>query len=513
MSAVETPEQVGQKQPLEKEWPKSLLSRLVGGVLPVSLGRFLAMVLALLTTMLVARHLSSEDFGTFILIGVIAAFLTQISSFGMDLTAAKLIASTDNDVYKGQFINAVITFRLFTIVLVSIVSLIAREAISALFGASLTPGLAVFIPSLFLLVSLRALLQSILQGFGLFWRLGLGDFLSSLLNLILVVVVVVVMKQGVLGLIFATLISELLWNSFLFFSIPTKKRLEWRPELLKGALKFGFPLQINDILTLVFQRIDSLLIGALLGPAEIAYYAVARKIPEGLGSIFQGFISVYFPFMSKLHAHGEHKKVAQLINNTARVVSFAGISVTLIVLLFGSDLIRVLFSEKYLPSVNAFVLLMLTLSISFVSNIFGTSLVAAGGSKEPAIINSAHVVTSLVCNFVFIPQFGIIGAALAGLVGNLVSNPLNVLFLRRRMVEIRVKNYLKPFLIFGLCGILFLLFNPIHSAQKALIIGSFVLACAFLSVFTVKDLTFVSAELNATITKLLRSSRSESAEI
>lgn len=466
----------------------SLLSRFIGGTIFIGLGNLSTMVLGLLGTMVAARHLPADAFGAFVLLQVVASFLTQVSSAGLELSIAKSIASTEDEQHKRQLINTAICFRLFTVLVVSLVVLIARPALPTVFGSSLLPNLAVFVPLLFLLESSSGLLKSVLQGFFLFKRIGITDFIASLHNFLLTVVFVLFLDCGVVGLIYARVISLSLSCAFAYFSTPVKKQLEFHFNILKEMLVFGFPLQINDILSFIFRRIDTLIIGALLGSADIAYYEIARKIPDSLARLYEAFRSVYFSFMSTLFALGEQKKAAQMLNHSTRLISFVTILGALIVLVFGNDVISLLFSERYLPSVPAFVFLMIALNVSLIGNILGTSLVAVGDSDKPAIINVVHTALSLLGNLVSIPIFGIVGAALASLAGSVVTNPLNVLFLRRRRVDVRVRDYLKPILVFGAYLFLVFFLKPTTFLQKASLIPLFILPCVLLSIITKEDL-------------------------
>lgn len=490
----------------------SPLSHFITGTVAIGLGTFSAMVLGLLGTMVAVRYMSAEAFGVFVLLQVVSGLFTQIGSFGLNVSVTRFIASEEDLLYKQQLINTVIYFRLITGLGVGLVILIARPALSFIFGSSLPADFVIFVPFLFLLDSLNGLLKSTLQGFFLFTRISITSFAASLLNLLLIMAFVWFLKRGVIGLIFAKLISMSLACGLAYFFIPTRKKLEFDFNKLKKMLIFAFPLHINDVLHLVFSRIDTLMISILLGSADIAYYEIARRIPDALYSLFETFRSVFYPFVSRLLSREEHKKVTLLISNSTRLISFASIFGTLTVLLFGSDLIRLLFSEKYLPSVSAFIVLMMAANISFVSNILGTSLVATGDTNKPAIINTVHSAISLIGNVIFIPLFGITGAAFASLAGNAMSNPLNVFFLRKR-IKVEVHQYLKPILVFVGCFILVLFWGPITFVQKILIISLFLVACVSLSVITVEDLTVLVREIKLMAIRLLQSPRSEKTKI
>lgn len=488
----------------------SLLSRFIGGTISIGLANLSTMLLGLLGTMVAARHLPAEAFGAFVLLQVVASLLTQVSSAGLELSIAKFITSTEDEGHKRQLINTAICFRLLTVFIVSLVVLIARSTLPTVFGSSLLPNLALFVPLLFFLESSSNLLKSVLQGFFLFKRIGISDFIASLFNSLLIAVFVLFLDRGVMGLIYARVISLSLSCAFLYFSTPIKKQLEFHFNMLKGVLAFGFPLQINDILTFIYHRIDTLIIGALLGSADIAYYEIARRIPDSFARLYQAFRSVFFPFMSRLFALGEQKKAARMLNHSTRLISFISSLGALIALAFGHDVITALFSERYLPSVPAFVLLMIRLNIGLVSDVLGTSLVAVGDPNKAAVTNVVHMALSLMGNLIFIPIFGVVGAALASLAGTSATPPLNVLFLRRRRVDVRAGDYLKPIVVFGAYLLLVLLLKPISLLQKALVIPLFIPPCVFLSVITKEDLVALLGEAKLTLFKPLRNLRSRS---
>jgi O-antigen/teichoic acid export membrane protein len=482
----------------------SLLSRFVGGALAVGLGNVATLVLGLLSTMVAARHVLAGGYGAFVLLGVVAGLLAQLSGFGLDLSVTKSIAGTEDGQQKRELVNTAVLFRLLTISAVGLVALIAGLKLPTLFGSSIPSSLVVFIPLLLLLESSRNLLRSILQGFFLFRSIATADSIDAFVNFGLTLAFVLFLDRGAIGLIEARLISSSLSCAFAYFSIPVKKRLEFHLDPLKGMLRFGFPLYINDILTFSYSRIDTLIIGALLGPAEIAYYAIAQRIPSSLQRLYEAFRVVYFSFMSKLFGLGEQSEAERLLNHSTRLVSFVTALGALIALVFGADIIVLVFSEQYLPSVPAFIVLMIGLSITLVSNVLGTSLVAVGESDKPPIINAVHMVVSLSGNVLLIPRLGIFGAALASLSGPSVTNPLNTLFLRRRGMDVRVREYLKPFLLLGAHLLLVLLFRPVALLHRISIVGLFIVSCFAFSVITREDIGALLNEGRRTLLRLRR---------
>jgi O-antigen/teichoic acid export membrane protein len=472
----------------------SLLSRFIKGAFSVGLGNFSTMTLGLLGVMIVTRHLPAEEFGIFVLIQVVVAFLSRVSSFGFGLAIPKFITSAKSEAEKRQLVNTAIYFRILTIPLVCLLALLLKPALSRLFEAPQLAGYFVFVAVFFLFDSLATLFKAIFQGFFLFKKIAFTDFISSCLNFVLIIVLVLWLKQGILGLLLAKVISMSVACLYAYLALPVPKRIEFRLELLRPVLMFGFPLQLNDVLSFVYLRIDTLMLGAMLGPKAIAYYEVARRIPDSLTGLYEAFRAVFFPFIAKFFAHGEQQKASQMLNHSTRLISFATMLGTLVVLIFGREIISLLFSSQYLTSVPAFVLLMIWLNLAFTDSTLGYSLVAAGDSNKPAMINVLHAGVNIIGNLLLIPSLGITGAALSSVLGFVATNPVYVYFLRRRSVDAKVMAYLKPMLIFAAIWLFIFVLPPTLLLIKALVVVLFIVTSMVLSVITVEDLSAVAQE-------------------
>ncbi len=480
----------------------SLLSHFVKGTVSIGLGKALAMVLGLAGAMISSRCLAAEDLGQYFLILLIAEFLVQISGFGLFMALPRFIAAEKDEQSLGRLVNTALGFQLGVIVVVGLLAVLLRAPLAALFGSSPVAGLVLFVPLVFFLQSALRLSQSALQGFLRWSRIGASDAITGVTRFVLIVALVGALRAGLLGLMAAEIGAQVGALAFAYIGIPVRKRIEIDPDVLNKMLRFGFPLQINDILTIIFSRIDTLIVGVLLGPANVAYYEIARKVPGMVSQVYIAFRQVYFPLFSELSLSGERERASRLLNTSTRLVSFITALGVLIAALFGREIMILLFSERYLASATAFTLLMVGLNLSLIGYTLGISLVAVGDTNKPPLINIAHTAVSLVGNLTLIPALGIGGAALAGLAGSTVTNPLNVFFLRRRGIDVRVGGYLKPVAILSAHVAAVSVLQPVTLGQRGLFVATFLAVSLLLSVVTLDEI----ARLLAMIRPALRRS-------
>lgn len=458
----------------------------------ISLGSFniLNMLLGFGGIIFVTHYFSTEVFGAYTLLLVVISFL-GVSTFGLDWSISRFIARAEDESSKECLFSTAVIMRLGSIILASLLCWFGRRFLMMLFGDSLLPDILVYIPLLFILESFRVFLKSVLQGCLLFNKIGITDLISSSLNFILVIVVVYGIKGNITWLILAKTFSSFFSCIFAFLSVPIRKRISFHVGIFKELIKFGFPLQINDILSFICARIDTLVIAALLGPANIALYEVARKIPDNLRTLYESFRQVYYPFLAKRYALEDKRHASKLLNDSTRFVAFFTLLGAVITIVFGQDIIRLFFSEKYLPSAPIFMILMLNLSIALVSNVMGTTLVAVGDSQKPLIINIINAATSWLGCILLIPPFSILGAAIATTFGTALTYPPTIYFLRRK-IDLKNAAYLKPGVLFCVWGLLVFLIKPVSFLIEIGFLIAFVLANFFLSIITKNDIVLLA---------------------
>lgn len=463
--------------------------RIISSTISLGAVSIFTMVLGLTGTIIITRHFSAEDFGVYTLLLVFASFLSQISTFGLELSVPKFIAGANDGLSGEYFFSTAVVIRISTILVTSLLAWYGSPLLKTVFGQSLLPGFILYVPLLFAVESFRALLKATLQGSLLFSKMGIVDSIASSMYLVLVILVYVI-NGDIALLILARVFSSFLACIFAFVSIPIRKRISFHVDAFKELMKFGYPLQLNDVLGFIYSRIDTVAVAVFLGPVDIATYEVARKIPDYLRNLYEPFKSVYYPFVSKRYSLDGRHQAGTFMNSSIRFVAFVTLLGAVIATLFGKEILQLIFTQKYSSSAPVFVLLMFNLSISLISNVMGTTLVAVGDTQKPPIINFFNAVASWLGSILLIPALALAGASIANTIGTAVAFPLNRYFLRKR-IELMDAPYLKPIILFFVWSALVYIIKPELIIMKVAFLVAFIIACFFLSIVTRKDIAFL----------------------
>lgn len=460
------------------------------------------MVLGFVSLVIVARVVPEEAYGVYFLILAIVYVLEVIGDVGLRLSAAKFIASAPNDDEQRVIVNNLLTFRLLTVLIVSFLAIVGKPLILFFFHNELLSSLYIYVPILFFIQLTEETLSYIMQGFHLYRKMAVVQALTGLLNLALVMLFILFMDLDIEGLLLAYILSLSIAALLRLWMIPTPKDLAFDAGLIRRIIRFGLPLQGNDILSFVFQKVDVLILAALMSPVHIAYLEVAAKIPDYLRRLYYTLQSVYFPHMAELFARKHHIRAEDVLNNVLRVTSFSTMLCALVSVLFQREIMVVLFSEKYLPGAPALGVLMVVVGIGVASTILDTALISAGHPAYMLIIGLVTAVASILGNVTMIPPFGFMGAAYAKLLANVVANPVSVWCLRREKIGVRVDRYLKPAFLLAICVTIYLVLGWDTVVLRGSLIILFVALSMSFSVVTGSDILVLLGSLRLSIHRL-----------
>ena len=447
-----------------------ILKRFLTGMLATGIGSASVVLLGMFGLMLSARLLTTDELGAFFLLQVLVLFAAEGSSFGIHLALERWLPGMDAPQERRLTLNTALLFRLLTVAVGVLVLALVMPSVLARLALAPTPTLIALLLAWFILEAVLKLVLTYLQTQFAFNAIGTANALSSLVNFASILGFVLVLETGLMGLLYAKLASRVLALGYAWWARPLPLGLLFDAVLLRRMLRYALPLYANYFLAFLSVRADTLLIGGMLGTTAVAYYEVARRIPDSLMQLYDAFRQVYFPFVVRGIADDALGQVSTLLNNSTRFGAFALGLACLIAFVFADEIIVLLFSETYLPSATTFTLLMVVASLLMIETTLGSTLAALGDSDKPLLINIVRTGLQLTAYFFWIPPLGIAGAALAALVAAAAVLPINVYFLRRRALAVDSFAFGKPMLIAGLIAAALTMSSTLPPAFQVLLI-------------------------------------------
>ena len=208
-----------------------------------------------------------------------------------------------------------------------------------------------------------------------------------------------------------------------------------RPETLPGAWRFAIHVNLNASIQAVWGPIGRLVVGGLLGPAGAALFRVASSLSDSASKPADLLAKAFYPEIVRMDL--KTKKPWKLMLRGTVLASAAALLVILVLLLGGKTLVAWLFGKDFLGAYDALVILMVVPFISVFSFPLPPMLFALDRPDAPV---KARLIGSAVFFLSIAPlcwQLGVVGAAIALVLGNVATVAVMMVQLQREYRRVR----------------------------------------------------------------------------
>ena len=381
----------------------------------------LAAGLGYLFRLLLARNLTKVEYGLFYAVFALIGMLSLFRNLGLGEALIKFIPEFLIKKRKGLVKSSIITVLLLQLLSSTIIVLIFIFLSGFLSRNYFHNPLSVLVLNIlligFLLSVFEYMCAFIFLGFQKIHYLSLIDFTRTLLVLIITFILFYFQKSiyvPSISYILAYLLVPLIYFSLLKKTFPEFLRIKakFSKKLTKKLISFGIPVSIGAFGWLVLTYTDTLTLTYFKGLEQVALYNVALPIAGLLWYFSRSITTVIFPMSSELWI--KKKEYLQKGVTFLQKYSFAlVIPFALIMFSFPEIIIRLLFGESYVPAASALKILAIGTIIFTVASINSTVINAVNKPKLNTKIILMGAVLNIILNFILIPKFGIVGAALA----------------------------------------------------------------------------------------------------
>ena len=180
----------------------------------------------------------------------------------------------------------------------------------------------------------------------------------------------------------------------------------------RSLLKDSWPLFFSTLLTMIYMRIDQVMIGNMIGSGELGKYSVAVRISEAWYFIPLVLSSSIFPAVVKAEAVSRELYYAHM-ERLYRMMAFLAYMVAIPVAFFSGEIIQILFSSSYNDSGPLLAILIWTglfTSLGAARNVF---IVSKNWTRIEMASVGLGCLLNILLNFMFIPLYGAMGAVVA----------------------------------------------------------------------------------------------------
>jgi len=231
----------------------------------------------------------------------------------------------------------------------------------------------------------------------------------------------------------------LLWRTICRL-LPTL-RLRWPARALRRSLlHFSAYACLNRFAAMSYAYADKLMIGALVGVAGLAVYAVAATLANRLLGLTGRLASVLFPAASALAASDELPRLALIYLKASRYLTFINGAMLLLVAVFAAPILEYWMSPDFARR-GATVLAVMALS-QFIDALTALPSLVNDGMGHPAVTGGfalSRALLGLGTVYIGIRLMGIDGAAWGHLAASTIMTAVFLRYVHGRTVPVALR--------------------------------------------------------------------------
>lgn len=371
-----------------------------------TLGRVATNLLGLIIVGILTRALGPERFGDYQTIFAYLFLFTIIADMGLYTLLVRDISREGSD--ERRITGLLFTLRLFLVLGVAIVGSIlvwwlpytelvqrgvVMASLSLIFSSLVQVLMGVFQKHLKLIwVTIADLATRAVQLIGIFVLVREGN--SGVMPFIAVAV-----AAGAVQLVLTIWFARRLIPFSLEVDIPYWKR----------TMRTAFPIAASLLFTLVYFKIDTVMLSFMRSSSDVGVYSVAYKVLEIIIFFPAMYIGLVMPLLSRAAPHPEE---FQLVFYRAFKVLAAGAMPTVIgLMLFAGPIVHAIGGTGYEASASVLRILSIAAGVIFLGNLGGNAIIALDLQKKGLWIYAAGAIFNIITNLFFIPRYGYVAAA------------------------------------------------------------------------------------------------------
>jgi len=386
------------------------------------------------TLLLLVRVLSEHDYGTWILYTITATILEIIRSGLVQNALIKYLAASEKEDHK-KIISS--SFAITAVITAVCIVLILSFA-GFLGNIWKSPELSVLFPLycfVFVMSGVTTQFNCIIQANLQFKSLLVGSFLTQFVFFSFVLTSYIFdIKVGPIELLYVQIFNAFLGmgiayyfvKPYLFFSM--KIYWDWIKRLFNYG-KYAFGTSVSAILSVT---IDQMMLGAILSPAATANFNIAVRITNILDVPTNAVAVIVFPKSAKRMETDGKEAIKYLYEKSVG---------TLLALLFPGALFLYVFAgfivdmiaPRYSDAVPLLHITLLYCLLTPYGRQFGNILDSIGKTKITFFIVLIVATLNIGLNYIFIVNMGVMGAAYATLLSNVIGTIIGQYILRKEL--------------------------------------------------------------------------------
>lgn len=384
----------------------------------------------------------ASDFGVYSMYTTIVGFGTPLVVLGLNDAMFREYFEKDDLQYRYNVTTTTQRMIMMSSLIVSITLILFNKSFSNMFyGESGYGNLVIFAAIGVFLGGIKSPIQAPTRMQNQKRIFVVSGLISSLVTYILALALIY-FGYSYYGLIYSS--NFAIFVLLVFFGIRNRNFFiegSYDKRIAKELLKIGLPLLPTFLIYWIFNSMDKIMIINMLGTFDLGIYSIGSKMAQASQLIYAGFVGGYSYFkFSTMKDSDQVEMNSRLFEYLGLISALAFIIVYPIIPI----LFELLFESVYVQGAIVAPYLFLSPLLLILFQVVGSQFIVVKKSHYASISLVIGALVNVILNYILIQRIGIEGAALATLVGYIISvlfvsviaKKKNLLIIRGKFVSV-----------------------------------------------------------------------------
>lgn len=309
-------------------------------------GKFANLGVKFVISIFLTRLLEPEEFG---LIGMVTVIVSLASVFSnMGLSASLIQRKRLLPVHY----NSVFYFNLSVSALLSILLFFAAPLVAVFYDRPELIAITQVLSVIFIINGTTTVQKTFLKKRLKNEFLTKAQFISAVSSGV-IGVLLAYMDYGVWALVVQSILSGTINSVMLWFFSGWRPQTNFSFKALKQLWGYGFNLFLSSLLDTIYTQLDVLFIGKLFTPALLGFYIRAKSLNQMVVTFSSGsLMGIFFPVLSSVQ--NDNERFVNIVDKAYKIINWVVFLIIGLLFLSSYDIIVILFTEEWLPSLPIF---------------------------------------------------------------------------------------------------------------------------------------------------------------
>lgn len=338
-----------------------------------AIGKYSKVLLGIVVEIVLARLLTPHDYGVVAVVTVFTTFFALFSDMGLGTAIIQRKDLTEED------IDNIFTFTVYLALILATVFYLFSYFIAVFYKNNVYVNIGHLLSLALFFNTLNMVPNGILNREKKFITIAIRTLVVYIVSVIVTIIL------AFFGARYYALVVQSIFSSFFTFiwnfkSTKPKFRVKYSNTTLKKVAGYsGFQFAFN-LLNYFSRNLDNLLAGRFIGSTQLGFYNKSYTLMQyPVGNLSGVVTPVLHPILSDFQNQKDilYKKYMKVVKLLAAI----GIWAEAICIFAGSEIIHIMYGNKWDQSVTCFQLLALSIAVQMINSTSGAAFQALGNTK------------------------------------------------------------------------------------------------------------------------------------